>query len=166
MSNEYICPQCNETVNYANKHSAYMATRRKSKCKICVLKNKHGETNPFFGKTHSNETKAKIAVQAKARVLTEEHKAKITAVLRSSNFKTPLYEHWFVKYGKEIADVKYEAMCQKHSANNKGEGNPMFGKPSPEGTGNGWSGWYKGWIFRSLRELSFIVNFVEKNEFS
>jgi hypothetical protein len=44
-----------------------------------------------------------------------------------------------------------------------GANNPMFGKPSPNGSGNGWSGWYKGWFFRSLRELSFMINFIEKN---
>ena len=39
----------------------------------------------------------------------------------------------------------------------------MYGKPSPRGSGNGWSGWYKGWFFRSLRELSYVVGVLEKN---
>jgi hypothetical protein len=36
----------------------------------------------------------------------------------------------------------------------------MYGKPSPQGSGNGWSGWYKGKYFRSIMELSFIVEYL------
>lgn len=39
----------------------------------------------------------------------------------------------------------------------------MYGKSTPQGSGNGWSGWYKGWYFRSLRELSYVINEIEKN---
>ena len=39
----------------------------------------------------------------------------------------------------------------------------MFGRPTPQGSGNGWKGWYKGWFFRSLKELSYVVNVLEPN---
>jgi hypothetical protein len=39
----------------------------------------------------------------------------------------------------------------------------MFGKPAPQGSGNGWSGWYKNWFFRSLRELSYMIKVIEKD---
>lgn len=32
--------------------------------------------------------------------------------------------------------------------------------PTP---GWGWCGWYKGWYFRSLRELSFVIEVLEKS---
>ena len=38
----------------------------------------------------------------------------------------------------------------------------MYGKPSPQGSGNGWSGWYKGWYFRSLLELSYMILVIER----
>lgn len=38
----------------------------------------------------------------------------------------------------------------------------MYGKPSPMGSGNGWSGWYNNWYFRSLKELSYMVNVIER----
>ncbi len=44
--------------------------------------------------------------------------------------------------------------------------NPMFGKPSPGGSGHGWKGWYKDWFFRSLRELSYVINVIELNKWS
>jgi len=38
----------------------------------------------------------------------------------------------------------------------------MYGKPSPEKSGNGCSGWYKGWHFRSILELSYMINVIER----
>lgn len=72
------------------------------------------------------------------------------------------YVCWERKYGKEIAQTKLNQEKQLHSKNNRGKGNPMYGKPAPIGSGNGWSGWYKGWYFRSLLELSFMINVIER----
>jgi len=33
----------------------------------------------------------------------------------------------------------------------------MFGRPAPQGSGNGWSGWYRDTFFRSIFELSYLV---------
>lgn len=56
-------------------------------------------------------------------------------------------------FGKEKAKI----IKSKLSVLNSGSGNPMFGKPSPIGSGNGWSGWYNNIYFRSLLELSFLI---------
>jgi hypothetical protein len=62
------------------------------------------------------------------------------------------------RLGKEKADK-----CKlKAGKSRTGEKNGQFGKPVPNGCGNGWSGWYKNQYFRSLKELSFLVNFIEK----
>jgi hypothetical protein len=61
-------------------------------------------------------------------------------------------------YGKEKAN----RIRVKLSKASSGENNPMYGKPSPRGSGNGWSGWYKGWYFRSLNELSYMINVIER----
>jgi hypothetical protein len=50
----------------------------------------------------------------------------------------------------------------KLSKINSGENNPMFGKPAPQGSGNGWSGWYNGWFFRSILELSYMIKVIER----
>lgn len=60
---------------------------------------------------------------------------------------------WEEVYGKELSDKMKERMSERQI----GEKNHMFGKPAPTGSGNGWSGWYKGLYFRSLLELSFII---------
>ena len=72
------------------------------------------------------------------------------------------YEVWVKKYGKEEADKRMIKYKKTKSIQSKGEKNPMYGKPSPVGSGNGWSGWYKGWYFRSLRELSYMINVIER----
>ena len=64
-------------------------------------------------------------------------------------------------YGEEMALKLKKNLSEK----NKGEKNSMFGKPSPMGSGNGWSGWYKKWFFRSLKELSFMINVIERFNF-
>lgn len=73
-----------------------------------------------------------------------------------------MYQGWVEKHGEEGAKARQLAMTKKQSANSRGENNPMHGRPSPQGSGNGWKGWYKGTHFRSLRELFFIVNVLEK----
>jgi hypothetical protein len=58
--------------------------------------------------------------------------------------------------------------CRRKKISDKvsGEKNPMYGKPSPQGSGSGWKGWYKNWFFRSLRELSYVINVIEKNKWT
>ena len=72
------------------------------------------------------------------------------------------YEKWNIVYGKEKADEMTEELKRRQSVNASGENNPMFGKPSPQGSGNGWNGWYKEFYFRSLRELSYLLDLDEK----
>lgn len=72
------------------------------------------------------------------------------------------YENWITVYGEEKAKEIADKVKQKHSINSSGENNPMFGKPSPQGSGNGWKGWYKGFYFRSLRELTYLLDLDEK----
>lgn len=73
----------------------------------------------------------------------------------SRGFKdNPRYGTYIEQYGKEkAAEIK-----TKQSKASKGENNPMFGKPAPQGSGNGWQGWYNGIYFASIMELSFMVH--------
>ena len=71
-------------------------------------------------------------------------------------------EIWTEKFGKETAAIMFENYKEKHSKRCAGEGNPMYGKPSPKGAGNGWKGWYKEVYFRSLREVSYLI-YLDKN---
>ena len=59
----YDCNQCGEKIEcYASeKYLLYRNLKKKDICKKCSLENQFGEGNPFYGKTHSDETKTKIS---------------------------------------------------------------------------------------------------------
>ena len=184
------CPNCNKELKYGTKYSFKVAEKKNSLCKSCGLKNtmtddrlkkmsekvkgennpmygKKGELNPFFGKTHTEESKMKMrdAVRDYSVYKTDEFRQKMSNVTTGKNsgmYGKNVYSIWVEKYGVEVADKKQQELREKLSKLSTGENNPMYGKPSPNGSGNGWSGWYKGWFFRSIKELTYVVNVIER----
>lgn len=77
-------------------------------------------------------------------------------VIGNKNKKGKTYEEI---YGLDKANE-----IKKKFGDRSGKNNPMYGKPSPSGSGNGWSGWYKGYYFRSLLELAFMVSLVKQGK--
>ena len=70
---------------------------------------------------------------------------------------------WVEKYGQEEATRRLGEVKKKQSHRSSGVKNPMYGKPAPIGSGNGWSGWYKSNFFRSLLELSYLKMLIDNN---
>lgn len=161
------CPSCEREMLYKNIKSYEYAVLINSTCKPCsnrgernAMFGKIGELNPMFGKRHSVQSLEKMRLSKIGKSYhTIESKLKISnyqkdnAPMRGRS----VYSVWLEKYGKEIADVKLKDYKSKQSFNSAGVKNPMFGKPSPIGSGNGYSGWYEKRYFRSLRELMFLV---------
>lgn len=163
------CPKCKKEILHKNKVSWTKSIKDNRLCNKCSKKISAntieakkirsenskkliGDKNPFYGKKHSDYTKNKI---------------KKSIGLKSAGENNPMYgksfyDIWIKKYGKEEADLRLISFKKKISKSSSGKNNPMYGKPSPIGSGNGWSGWYKGYFFRSLKELSFIVLYVER----
>lgn len=92
---------------------------------------------------------------------TAEFKSAIQRGMEGKKCGGDMYLRWLDKYGKQGADDRRDAYRLRRKGLNAGALNPMFGKPAPQGSGNGWSGWYQGFYFRSLRELSFITEIIE-----
>ncbi len=168
------CPKCGKVIQYSSIWTKQQGDRNNSKCPECAW---HGENNPFYGKTHSDEVKAKIADHSteawqkrQAYIKTDEYKAWASEKLSGEGNPRfglgSLKEIWTKKYGEEEAEKRWSEWKKKLSAKSAGSGNPMYGKPAPNGAGNGWSGWYKGWFFRSLHELSFVINVIERFKFN
>ncbi len=132
--------------------------------KYAALGANMGENNPFYGKTHSDETKEKIKKRDMSYFSTEKYRQIMSAASsgeRNGMYGKSVYQVWVAKHGQDQADKLMEEFKRKQRLNSSGEKNPMFGRPSPQGSGNGWSGWYQGWFFRSLKELSYVINVLE-----
>lgn len=158
------CPECNKNLYYSHYSNFSIAQKNNTLCRSCSQSKRVGEKNAFFGKKHSPETVEKLSVFFKNYNYTEQQREQAKNQLAKVSNSRPIYDIWLEKYGKEIADFKLTELKNKQSLNSSGDKNGMFGKPSPQGSGNGWSGWYKEWFFRSLRELSFMINVLEAQQ--
>jgi len=159
--NKRNCPECGNEITFVNKYTLKRAINLNHSCRICSVRKTNKEnvkTGKLKGKNH----------WAFGKKFSDEYRKKISEChWDSSGNKNPMfgktfYECWLSKYGKEIADKKLVEFKKKQSINNIGNKNRMFGKPAPQGSGNGWSGWYKGWYFRSLLELSYMIKVIER----
>ena len=160
------CPQCGKELFY-KKTDLAIAEKKNASCRSCAKKGVYvGKNNPFYGKHHSVSTKRKLSKANTGFVQSADTiKKKSQASSGTSNpmFGKSVYGVWLNKYGKEEADRRLGLLRKKLRANATGENNPMYGKPAPQGSGNGWSGWYKDAVFfRSLRELAFVVSLDKK----
>lgn len=163
------CPKCEGEVTYKNRISFYKAKKLNRPCIKCTRKEvsnrpeeriknserqkgkRMGIENHFFNKKHTELTIQKL-----------RDNAKVLSGKENYMYNRSFYDVWVSKYGKDEADIRMVEFKKKQSINNSGEKNNMFGKPSPNGSGNGWSGWYKKWYFRSLMELSYMINIIER----
>lgn len=142
------------------------AREKGSLCRSCCNK---GENNPFYNKKHTSESIEKIKLNNKLNIKkykSEEFRDKISKITSGENnpmYGKNFYDIWVSKYGKDIADQKMVEYKNKHSERSTGDKNNMYGRPSPNGSGNGWSGWYKGRFFKSLKELSCMKMFDDNN---
>jgi len=172
-----LCPACNNEIYFKNKYTLKNSIEKNAKCQPCRNKEcntladynkkvKEGTVkNGFEGRKHTEESKKKMANKDTSVYKTEEFKSLMSSVTKGEKngmFGKSIYSVWIEKYGKDVADEKMIAYKKKQSLSNSGVGNNMYGKPSPNGSGNGWSGWYKGWFFRSLLELSYMINIIER----
>jgi hypothetical protein len=159
-----ICPKCKKEITHKHYVSYRFSLKKNKPCSRCANKERAnrpeerkknserqkgkrtGKNNPFYGKTHTAETR---------RIIKEKRKKQIIP----SGENHPLY-------GKKLEEIvgieKAVEIKRNKSVIYTGDGNPMYGKPSPQGSGNGWSGWYNGWFFRSILELSYMIKVIDR----
>jgi len=167
------CKECGEIIKYSKRMVYSTGLKRNKTPGVCSSCLKIGSKNPFYNRKHTKVSMDKMIETSKNSEKRSEYYEKIRSIehrqilsewmkknspMRNNSF----YKIWVEKYGKEIADEKLLEYKKKQSENNRGEKCYWFGKTPPFGSGNGWSGWYKGWYFRSLIELSYVINVIEK----
>ena len=158
-----FCPTCKNKVYHNTIENRINTENLKCNCMNCasLLKTEKykGVNNPFYGKHHTEEMKQYYKKIHKGKRYSIDTEFKIGHDINNGK---SMYYYWNKKYGKDVADEKLEIFKNKISKSMSGVNNPMYGKKSPIGSGNGWSGWYNGWYFRSLIELSYMIYVIER----
>jgi len=126
----------------------YLTGNRKSHFSDMNSKNKGKPFEDLYGVEKSNKLKQQLSIKNSGEN-NPNYGGKHNHGFVDNPICGPIQEY----YGKEKAD----SLRAVRSANATGNKNPMYGKPSPTGSGNGWSGWYKHYFFRSILELSYLV---------
>jgi len=135
-------------------------------------KSQCGQNNPIHNHPHSKELLEQINKKRSENkeyqqyLKSDEFKATMSSVTKGNHngmYGRKIFDIWVEKYGIAIANQKQKELNFKRSQRMIGSKNNMFGKPSPQKTGNGTSGHYKNIYFRSLRELYYIITYLEPN---
>lgn len=130
------CEQCGNDIFYKTAITLKISLRNNTKCYSCASFNRMeklkedpikleeykqkftGVNNPYYGKKHTEEIKAKI-----------KEKRKVQTNLRTGKINN--YQVWLNKYGLEEANNRHKAFKDKISSKMCGENNPMYGKAIP-----------------------------------
>lgn len=161
MKYERLCPKCNKKILYLTKGALKLGTRNNSWCRSCInTKRKYSDdTKLKMRNSHvalwTDEFRKNASDNMKFIMESKEIRKKISDNAKTRiGDKNPFYgKHHTIESKKKIGGSVHPLF---------GKDNPQFGHPSPKGSGNGWSGWYNGWFFRSLRELSYMINVIER----
>lgn len=165
---KFICDSCKKefTKEWISLYLNYILKNKEPLCKSCMLKERITQYNKSvagltpeerFGEEKGKKFRQKMS-EATSGENNPRYGVDVTKEQRERMSKAQIGKTYEDKFGKEGAIE----MRKKLSKALSGEKNPMYGKPSPQGSGNGWSGWYKGFYFRSILELSFLkVNLNE-----
>lgn len=143
--------------DYLKKYEKYKETP----CKSCLtIERQRGKTlEEQWGADAAKRAKAKSSKTLMGRKcvgrLSRTWSKDQIDHLKKVRPNTGSYEE---RYGIERSQEIKEKIASKL----RGEKSYRYGKPPAQGSGNGWSGWYKGWFFRSILELSYVINELEQ----
>lgn len=162
-----ICEvECDKCKNILTRKWRNVTTSRKlyeniDLCQSCSRKLlfQQGKIVSQLGRGHPSHIKGLNFVQIYGEKRAAEIKARRGHVHYGGSWADYNKKQIGKTYEERFGEEKAADMKQRCSERNKGERNGMYGKPSPVGSGNGWSGWYQERYFRSLLELSFMVQF-------
>jgi hypothetical protein len=159
------CPLCAEVVKTKVKGNAKAADQGARKCKTCASKPennpRYGKPGTMSGKRHSESALSKLRALDKSHLKCEQFRKKMRQVWDEHHAGKPRlsnYEYILLRDGLAAAEEFKLKDSKRKSDLAKGQNNPMYGKPSPMGSGYGWKGWLDGRFFRSLRELRFMLD--------
>lgn len=148
MKYEHECPLCGKIKFYETLRRKIIADKHGSKCTSCAAKT--AKFNPFRDGMDLSYRK------------NENFRKSCSRKGAQNSFSKGLKQLFIEKYGQETAEKKWEERRKKLSNAFKGDKNPMYGISPKIGAGRGLSCKYKGIYFRSLLELSYFVQIIER----
>lgn len=170
---EIICDDCGAQLNVMYK--TYLHTTEvynKTLCWSCQMKYIYQRTDYTMNKRNNSNENKRSYIEKYGKEKAERTKEKISKTNKGINRGGTWADAWKKeenriefcrsieeRFGKEKSDK----IKEKQSICSKGVNNHNYGKPSPQGSGNGWSGWYKNIFFRSIIELSYLYYMFENN---
>jgi hypothetical protein len=110
------------------------------------------EGHVSFQRKMSDEEKKKFYHQNGQKISATHKERGVGIGSKNSMYGRSVYNLWVEKYGVEEADRRKASASEKRSKSQTGKGNPMYGKPSPQGAGVGKRTKYNGITFRSTWE--------------
>lgn len=133
MTYSRYCPQCGAEKIYKSEVRLAIALKANNPCKSCAAKRLHRE-NPNKMRGENNPMFGTSSVQMWRETLNPQ------------------------QFKQRMAELRISMQSRSY-----GSKNPMFGKPSPIGSGRGISGRWQGLHFRSLLELAFLETFFNQH---
>lgn len=114
LNKPYTCISCRNKGPFNVMYNKHHTQSTKANMSL----NRQGEKNPFYGKTHSNESKIK------------QRDIKIGKYLGENNpmYGKTYFDVWVENYGVDIAIKKLAEKSKKNSYSVSGNKNPMYGK--------------------------------------
>lgn len=171
-TNFRLCPKCGKKIiykSYITKELAEKLTNEGKLCRSCISAEvMRGKTvYDTWVKKYGKEV-ADIRLQQFKNKQSENFKGEKNINYKNKcNGNKGLIEFSSNCKGKSLneiyGDEKAHKIKMKLSKHSKGKNNPMYGKPAPKRSGNGWSGYYKNHYFRSMLELNYLIYLVDNN---
>lgn len=169
------CTDCSKikTVNFYSHAKNFFKRLQQNpkhmyKCSSCT----HSEHFRLRNKQNAGKTFEQIYGKEKAKIIKKQR-----SVFNKNNpwrYKALNQCNTFFKKNKTYEEIygTEKSVLIKNKLSKSGKGkhgtligpkNPQYGKPAHKLSGKSSKGYYKGIFFRSIYELSFIINVLEKN---
>jgi endogenous inhibitor of DNA gyrase (YacG/DUF329 family) len=172
------CPICNTKLFYSSEEGLQSAIKNNNLCKVCAKKESNiGKSNPMQGRNfydvwlekYGKEEADKKQKQWQENICKRKNKGKDNPNYggKYSRFEGAIKWCQENQKGKKFEEIYGEERAKeikrKLSNASSGSNNPMYGKEAPNGSGNGWSGHYKGHYFRSMLELYYLIYLIDND---
>ena len=141
------CPDCGKEIVYYHSSNFYYARSQGRLCSHCCIK---GNKSSFYGGKQWTKEKRLWWSKNCPTLFTSKNNPTSNPLVREKISNSCKGRLAFIETRVKLSKAK------------RGINNPHYGIPASQGSGNGWANWYKGFHFRSLRELQYYITEIDE----